>query len=223
MTAAPHIHDVPEVVLLLLRHAVGADLLTSTESMAAALTASGWVREVGSGSWSCAADPRWSVQSAGHPPGLSVFCTGDPQHLAHLTRALHALLDSGGVEGLRVGAVQPGEADPGWRTWSTGRPGEQVILLLHVGEQHRVNEHQVPALLILEVERADTPHEGLPPDPERARRLAREGSATTRWYLAGEDHLPEDVVDLLAADEDPAVVAALEANEGRRDLVHAGL
>ncbi len=92
-----------------------------------------------------------------------------------------------------------------------------MVLSLYVGEQHRENRHRVPALLVLDVQRADTPHEGLAADPERARRLAREGSAITRWYLAGEDHLPEDVVVLLAADEDPAVVAASEADEGRRD------
>ncbi|NAZ75976.1 hypothetical protein GTQ99_11210 [Kineococcus sp. T13] len=217
-TPTREVPDVPEAVLLLLERAVGGDLLGGgVEAMAAALAATGWVRGVGSGSWSCAADPSWSVQSAGLAPGLSVVCTGGPADLLHLTGALRALLDSG-----RAGAVRPGEPDPDWRTWSAGRAGEEVVLLLHVGEEHRVNRHLVPALLVLEVERADTPHAGLAPDPERARRLAREGSATTRWYLAGEDHLPEDVVALLAADEDPAVVAALEAGAGRRDLVRAG-
>ena len=172
------------------------------------------MRNTGSGSWSYAADTSWTVESTDHAPSLSIFCKpAEAEDLAHLTGVLGAVIDSG-----QVATVQPGEADPDWSTWSSG----EVIFLLYVGEQHRVNKHLVPALLILRIERADAPHHPLVPDSQRARRLARDGSAIVRWYLAGEDHLPDDVVALLAADEDAAVVAALNVNEAQRRLARGG-
>ncbi|PPK92659.1 hypothetical protein CLV92_11388 [Kineococcus xinjiangensis] len=213
MTTAAQSHEVPHGVLLLLQRATGAGLLSSAEAMAAALTEAGWVRGATSGSWSYNADASWTVESADHAPNLSIFTHGDDEQeyeqLLHLADALHAVIDSG-----QAGAVQPGAPDPDWSTWSGG----DVVLSLNVTPQRQLGKHRLPALLQLAIERADTPSEGLTPDPQRARSLAREGSPITRWYLAGEDHLPDDVVALLGADEDAAVVAALDANEGQRRL-----
>ncbi|GAB3272416.1 hypothetical protein GCM10027586_21330 [Kineococcus gypseus] len=214
MTTAAHTHEIPQGVLLLLQRATGAGLLSSIEAMAAALTETGWVRGTTSGSWSYAADASWTVESADHAPSLSIFTQGNEQQeyerLLHLAGALRALIDAG-----EVGAVQPGEPDPDWSSWS----GADVVLMLNVTPQRQLDElgrYRLPALLHLAVERADTPSEGLPFDLSRAYRLARQGSPIARWYLAGEDLLPEDVVALLAADEDPAVVAALDANKEHR-------
>ena len=207
MTAPTHTGHVPEGILLLLQRATGDGLLHDAETMAAALADTGWVRQTSSGSWSYEADASWTVQSTDHAPHVSLFTHGEHQHLLHLADALRALLTSG-----QVGPVQPGEPDPDWSTWT----GADVVISLNVTPQRELGKHLVPAVLQLALERADTPTEGLPPDPERTRRLAREGSPLTRWYLAGHDHLPEDVVALLAADADAAVVAALDANERQR-------
>ena len=214
MTTAAQTHEVPPGVRLLLQRATGTGRLSSVEAMAAALTGTGWGRGTTSGSWCYAADASWTVESGGHPPNLSIFTQGEGEHeyqrLLHLGGALRSLIDSG-----QVGAVQRGEPDPDWSTWSGGN----VVLSLNVAPQRRLGErgeHLLPALLHLAVERADTPSEGLPFDLPRARRLVQEGSPIARWYLAGEDLLPDDVAALLATDEDPAVVAALDANDEHR-------
>ena len=218
MSTATQTHEVPDGVLLLLQHAIGADLLDDVEAMAGALIETGWVRLTGSGSWSYAADTSWTVQSADHDPSLSIFAQGedehDHEHLLHLADALRASIDSG-----QVGAVQPGEADPDWSTWTGGH----VVLMLNVTPQRQLGKHRLPALLQLAIERAGAPFARPALDLQRARRLARGGSPIARWYLAGEDRLPEDVVALLAVDEDAAVVAALDANEGQRRVARGEL
>ncbi|WP_041292353.1 hypothetical protein [Kineococcus radiotolerans] len=221
MTIATQPHEVPAGVLLLLQRATGTGLLSSVEAMATALTETGWVRGTTSGSWSHATDTSWTVESGDHAPNLSIFTHGDDEHahqrLLHLASALRALIDSG-----QAGAVQPGEADPDWSTWS----GTDAVLSLNVTPQRQLDElgkYRLPALLQLAIERGDTPSERLPLDLQRAHRLAREGSPIARWYLAGDDRLPDDVVALLAADEDSAVVAALEANEGQRRVARGEL
>ncbi|GAB3599037.1 hypothetical protein GCM10027586_01460 [Kineococcus gypseus] len=193
--------------------AVGPGVLDSVEAMTTALAETGWVRQVPSGAWSYGADPSWTVQSAGHHPNLGIFTSGELERLLHLTGALHALIESG-----RVGAVQAGRALHGWSTWSNAR----VRLSLYEDEEHRVNRHLVPGLLQLHIERVDSPVHGRTLDPHLARRLARHGSMIERWYLAGEDELPEDVLTVLAADEDASVVAALDASAGRRERVARG-
>lgn len=210
MTATTETQEVPGGVLLLAQRAVGGDLLGSTEAMAAALTETGWVRGTGSGSWSYAADASWSVHSGDHAPNLSIFSAGEDEHLLHVAGALRTLMDSG-----RVGAVRPGEPDPDVGRWFGG----EVVFSLYASTQRRMGKHLLPGAVQLAIERADTPSEGLAVDPQRARLLAREGSPIARWYLAGHEDLPQDVEALLAADEDAAVVAALNANEGHRRLM----
>ena len=78
-------------------------------------------------------------------------------------------------------------------------------------------------MMQLAVEQADAPVEGAPRDPQSACRIAAEGSTIARWYLAGEDHLPDDVIAVLAAGEDESVIAALEINEERRRIARGDL
>lgn len=42
-----------------------------------------------------------------------------------------------------------------------------------------------------------------------------------RWYLAGENDLPQEVIDALQRDEDTAVVAAVESGEKFRTMLAA--
>ncbi|NAZ76067.1 hypothetical protein GTQ99_11685 [Kineococcus sp. T13] len=209
MTTLTQTSDVPDGVLQLLRSALRGDLLTDVEAMATALHEAGWTPCTHGGSWTHGNDPAWSVQSSDHAPNVSIFAEGDHQVLLQRAAALRTLIDSG-----QVGPAQAGDPDPDWVTWSGG----EVVLSLNVSPRRSLGGHVVPAVLQLAAERADTPSEGLAPDPERARQLAREGSPIARWYLAGQDVLPDDVVAVLAADADPAVRAALAANEQQRQF-----
>jgi hypothetical protein len=203
------ISSLPRGVVLLLQSAVRGDQLIGADAMAGALQDAGWVRQEGSGSWFCSAEPAWTVESSAHPPHVSIFPQGDYEALVLLAAAVRTLLESG-----QVGALLAGEPDLGWSIWS----GTDVVVSLIVGPEHRVGDNVIPALLQLALDRPDTPRWGPRLDPARARRLAEEGSPVARWYLAGESHLPDDVVDLLARDDDATVVAALAANEGQRRL-----
>ncbi|NIZ89868.1 hypothetical protein [Kineococcus rubinsiae] len=207
MTGATEEADVPAGVLLLLRDAVGGRLLTDADGMAAVLTAAGWVRGTVGGSWACVEDPSWTVESVAHPPGLSVFTVGWDHDVARAVTRLGARLDAG-----EAGLVPGGEPDAEWRRWSAGA----ALVLLQHARQRWWGTRLAPAMLQLAVQPAGAEHEAPAPDPERARRVARAGSPVARWYLAGDATLPDDVVDLLAADDDPLVVAALTAGEGQR-------
>lgn len=89
---------------------------------------------------------------------------------------------------------------------------------LIVQPAYQPGRHRSPPHLHFQIERLDTPAEGLPADPDRARRIATSGSPVARWYLAGEADLPEDVIDTLRHDSDPAVVAAIESGEKYRNM-----
>ena len=56
-------------------------------------------------------------------------------------------------------------------------------------------------------------------DTDRARHLARHGSPTERWHLAGQAVLPEDVIALLEGDENTAVVRAVRVGAHRREVM----
>lgn len=201
--------QIPVGVVSLLQRAVSGDALARVERMALALTETGWLRGRGSGSWSYASDPSWTVESAGHPPSLSIFVRGSDDEQEEATDALHDLLDAG-----RAGLVS--RAAPAW-SWSRWLGGG-VEVSLSLSRQSWLGSRRVPAMMQLAVEPADAPAEGAAPDPQSARRIAADGSAVARWYLAGQLHLPDDVVDVLAADEDPSVVTALDLNEEQRRI-----
>jgi len=203
-------HDVPLGVLRLLQSALRGDLLSDVEAMATALHEAGWAPSTRSGSWAHLNDRSWSVESSDHALNVSIFAQGDHDAVLQRAAALRTLIDSG-----EAGPARPGDLDPDWMTWSDNR----VVISMNVSPPRLLGARIVPATLQLALERADTPSEGLPPEPERARRLARDGSPMVRWYLAGEDVLPDDVVAVLAADDDPAVRAALAANEQQRRFI----
>jgi len=201
----------PVGVVGLLQRAVQSEVLGSVESMALVLSETGWARGLRSGSWSYGADPSWSVESAGHPPALSIFVRGNDGQQERWTESLHALLNSG-----RVGPLRRTEPVWSWSRWFAG----DVEISVSLSPQSWHGAHRIPAMMQLAVERADAPPEGLAPDPQSARCRATEGSAIARWYLAGEDNLPDDVLELLAADDDTSVVTALQMNEEQRRIVH---
>jgi len=201
----------PVGVVGLLQRAVQSEVLGSVESMALVLSETGWARGLRSGSWSYGADPSWSVESAGHPPALSIFVRDNDGQQERWTESLHALLNSG-----RVGPLRRAEPVWSWSRWFAG----DVEISVSLSPQSWHGAHRIPAMMQLAVERADAPPEGLVPDPQSARRTATEGSAIARWYLAGEDTLPDEVVEMLAADDDPSVVTAVQMNEEQRRIVH---
>lgn len=73
-------------------------------------------------------------------------------------------------------------------------------------------------MMQLAVETADAPVDGAPPDLQSAHRIAADGSVVARWYLACEDHFPDDVIERLASDEEESVVTAVSTNEEQRRI-----
>lgn len=146
----------PSGVVELLRRAAQSEVLGTVESMALVLSETGWARGLRSGSWSFVADPSWSVESAGHPPALSIFDRGDDVQQERWTESLHALLNSGQVGPLR-------RAEPVW-SWSRWFAGD-VEISVSLSPQSWHGAHRIPAMMQLAVERADAPAEGLAPDP----------------------------------------------------------
>lgn len=197
----------PDGVLTLVRSAVAGTALPDVGSLVDALERGGWKRRVRSGSWQLAADPAWSVLSTDQPVGAAIFARGDLDVLRALADELGTLLDGGSL-----GAVRPGPPDPDWPNWHAGA----VTVSYDVTPATPLGRDTVPAVLHLDLARRDTPAEGVPLDVDRARRVALEGSAVERWYLAGHDDLPDDVVDTLSRDGDPAVTSALDAGAGQR-------
>ena len=205
---------IPVGVVSLLRRAVLGAALESVETMALALAETGWVCGRTSGSWCAAADPSWTVESGGHPPSLSVFVRGSGEVQEQATDALHALLTAG-----RAGHLS--RAAPAW-SWSRWIGGN-VEISMSLSHESWLGARRVPAMMQLAVERADAPAEGLPTDPQTARHITAHGSAIARWYLAGQERLPDDAVALLVADEDPSVAMAVKLNEEHRRLAQGEL
>jgi hypothetical protein len=144
---------------------------------------------------------------------VSVFASGSDDLVAQTAHRLRGLLDAG-----QAGTVRPGEPDPHAFSWYT----DAVDVTLYASTGRPLGPHWVDATLHLALERTDTPSEGRTHDPARDRRVAHQGTPVARWYLAGHDELTDDVVDLLARDDDPAVAAALAAGEDNRRATREG-
>ncbi|MGQ7352971.1 GNAT family N-acetyltransferase [Quadrisphaera oryzae] len=211
--------DVPGPVLDLLRAAVTAGLLDHADSLAAGLQQAGWVRERSGGRWTCPSHREWSVHSSAHPPRLSVFTEGEREvvHGAFTLLARH--LGSAGPGRPLVHQVDPDRLD--WPGWTTSDVEVSLNASSHpwAPPPEHLRALAAPCSLHLAVERRDAPRDGLPWDHERALRLARHGSRVERWYLAAQDDLTDDVVEVLGRDDDPAVVAALD-DGARQRVVH---
>lgn len=217
-----------DMVLSVTRSAAGGKLLSDVDSLAAGIESAGWVRAVDGGHWYCPGEPAWSLLSSDHAPNLAVFLTDEDAAPVFTTgQELARRLDQ--EEGLRRRGSDPGwpswsREDPRWAEW-TGLGADWVMwdggparISLNVQPAYQPGRHRSPPHLHFQIERLDTPPEGLPADPERARRIIGSGSPMARWYLAGEVDLPEDVIDALRHDMDAAVVAAVESGEKFRTM-----
>lgn len=222
-----------EKVLSVVRAGAHENLLADVDSLAGGIEAAGWVRAVGGGWWVCPGEPAWSLLSSDYAPNLAVFFVDeDPATVFAIGQAIARRLDRPD-EGLTRHGL-----DPGWPSWShddvrwaewDGLGADWVMwdggparFSLNVRPSYQPGRVRDPPNLHFQIERIDTPPEGLPVDVKRARRIAQSGSPTARWYLAGELELPEDVIDALRQDREVAVVAAIEAGEEMRRAYAAG-
>jgi hypothetical protein len=130
--------------------------------------------------------------------------------------------------------LQRHEGGPGWPDWNRDDPrwddwtgfdadwvtwdGGPALLSLNVRAAYQPGRIRTAPHLHFQIERLDTPAEGLPHDEERDRRVAQTGSPYARWHLAGQMELSGDIVQTLELDDDPAVVTALRAYEKFRRL-----
>lgn len=193
---------VPDGVISVVRKAITGGLLSSVESLGAGLTEDGWTRATEPGLWRYTTDPSWAIVSGSHAPNVSVFLSGQDEVVLSVADRLRDRLDRGDA-----GELHRTIHDPHWTVWAGG----EVVVSLNATSARKHDQFVVGAMVQLAIERSDTPAEGLPPDPQRARRIARSGTPLQRWYLAGERDLPDDVVALLRDDEDPDVSAAMNA------------
>lgn len=215
-------------VLSVMRTAVSDGLLSDADSLAAGIEAAGWLRAVDGGHWYCPDAPSWALLSSDHAPNLAVFLTDEDASVVFTTgQELARRLDQNED-------LHQTESGAGWPAWSLDDPrwtqrnglgadwvmwdGGPARMSLIVQPAYQPGRHRSPPHLHFQIERLDTPAEGLPADPDRARRIATSGSPVARWYLAGEADLPEDVIDTLRHDSDPAVVAAIESGEKYRNM-----
>lgn len=202
----------PSGVLQLVRAAAQRGLLDDVESLASGLEHAGWRRDTHGGWWTYEHDPAWTLGSSVDPAGFSAFATGADDLVAAAADEVASHLSGGWHR--RTGRGRAGRLR---RSALAGRSGQRGAVLhptKTVQLPHKTIE--VPCSLQLAASRPDAPSDWQPPDHERSRRVVREGSALRRWYLAAQEDLPDDVVQALALDEDPSVVAALEAGARQR-------
>ena len=215
-------------VLSLSHSAVVGHLLSDADSLAAEIGATGWIRSIDGGHWHCPDEPPWSLLSSNHAPNLAVFLTDeDAATVFTAGQDLARRLD-------RLAGVSRHGIGPGWPTWSLDDPrwaewnglgpdwvmwsGGPARISLNVSPAYQPGRYRAPPHLHFQIERLDTPSEGLPVDHDRARRIVRSGSPVARWYLAAKNDLPQDVINALQRDEDTAVVAAVESGEKFRTM-----
>lgn len=203
----------PTGVLQLIEEAAHRGLLEDAKSLASGIERAGWYRNTHGGWWTYEPDPAWRLGSTIDPADVSIFATGSDAVVTAAADQVASHLTVGGVEGL-VG----GEADElGVRSWR----GSAVSVDLYFSPTKIVDfpgkEIEIPCCLQLALARQDVPSDRQPSDHERSRRLARSGTPMQRWYLAAQDDLPVDVVQALALDDEPSVVAALEAGARQRE------
>lgn len=219
---------VVDSVLTVTRAAVSGSLLSDADSLAAGIGVANWVRSVRGGDWLFPDVPTWHLLPSDHAPNLAVFFSDeDVSTVVAAGQELVRRLDQ--EEGLLRHGPDPGwfdwlpsdqrwaewdGLDADWLTWD----GRLARVSLNVTPARQARRVRVLPNLHFQIERIDTPSEGLPVDNDRARRIARSGSPVARWYLAGQPVLPDDVVKMLRRDDDSAVVAAVEGGEARREM-----
>lgn len=142
------------------------------------------------------------LASGSHSPSVSVFFSEQDEVVLNVADRLRDQLDRG-----EAGYLQRTIHAPHWTIWAGG----EVVVSLNATPARQHAQFVVRAMLQLAIERNDTPAEGLPPDPDRVRRIALSGTPLQRWYLAAERDLPDDVIAMLRDDNDPDVSAAMNA------------
>ncbi|MBC3761824.1 hypothetical protein ACUN7V_17115 [Quadrisphaera oryzae] len=203
----------PTGVMQLVEEAAHRGLLKDGDSLASGIERAGWRRDTHGGWWTYEPDPAWRLGSTIDPADVSIFATGSDAVVAAAADQVASHLTAGGVEGL----VGGGADELGVRSWR----GSAVSVDLYFSPTKTVDfpgkKIEIPCCLQLAVARQDAPSDRQPSDHERARRAAQSGTRMQRWYLAAQDDLPADVVQALALDDEPAVVAALKASAGQRE------
>ncbi|MDO9397167.1 MAG: hypothetical protein Q7T71_11525 [Herbiconiux sp.] len=188
--------DALDTVLVLAGRAVSADLLHDIDALSAAVEAAGWRRSATGGLWTLPDEPSWALISADHAPNLAVFVDDDDVQVVYaLGQELARRLDRlDGASRQAGGSGWPAweRDDPRWAGWSGLEAdwetweGGPARLSLNVRPASRAGRALVRPNLHVQLERLDTPSEGLPPDPDRAERIRRSGSDAERWHLSGE-------------------------------------
>jgi hypothetical protein len=219
----------PDAVRALLQVADADTLLRDAESLAAALTDAGWTPEVESGRFGT---DDGDLLSSAWAPNVSVFFEGDETEVRIRAQAVASFLSS---RPGRWSFRTDGDDWSGWTLhdtrwtmgdWMATYPlewrGGDVVISLYVRPDHQPGKVLAPANLHLAIEREDTPEDGLPRDDDRARRVLRDGSVIDRWYLAGEQELPDDVITALENDPDSRVRAAAESERWYRERTVTG-
>lgn len=227
--ATPDAVDTVNAVVAITNAATQSDLLDEGDALAAGVHATGWIRGVQGGWWLRPAQPSWSLLSSEHPVGFAIFFEDENPAIVFATAQDIARRIDAEVPGVEREAESPDWStwaldDPRWdEEWDGGGPdwvnwgGGQARVALNVDPERQLGRFRVRPHLHLQIERTDTPHEGLPADDERSRRVTREGTPIARWHLAAQQQLPIDVIDALTLDDDPAIVVAI-AREGFRPL-----
>lgn len=216
-------------VLAVARASMEAGLLANVDCLSEGLEADGWIKEVAGGEWSCPGEPAWSLLSSDHAPNVAIFfshedAAGVLAAVDELVRLFDQYFEgarSSGcrpAEGLALGGENgtnrgESESEVGWLEW--GNKSAQISLIARPA--HCLGSVSTRAHLHVQIDRVDTPSEGLPLDDDRARCVARSGSPAARWHLAGESVLPADVEDELRRDANPAVAAAMDVRKRRHD------
>lgn len=211
----------PDAVRALIAAADGESLLRDADTLADGLAEAGWTPEVESGRFGA---DGWDLLSSAWPPNVSVFLDGHESTVRGAALAVAAAMKA---EPHRWVFDSEG---PDWSTWSIddGRwdtdaidwlewTGTDVVVTLFTAGETSAGPGVMPAHLHLAIARADAPSEGLPRDDDRARRVQRDGSVVDRWYLTGEQELPDDVIAALESDPDPRVRAAAESERWLRE------
>ncbi|MBC3762016.1 hypothetical protein ACUN7V_12445 [Quadrisphaera oryzae] len=210
------------VVLDLVRAAADDGLLDDVGSLADGLTVRGWRRHRRGGVWVLDHPSDLTTWTSLTPPTLSVHLgsADDDAARAALADMLVRLEEVLGVPPQRDASHEPDQFSAFWAPEEV--PGLHVSATLHPAASALVrngDDTAPEAWLQVQVLREGGAGEADEHDPERARRLAREGTAVERWYLAGQRALPPDAVAALEEDDDPLVVSAVHGHAHIRAFV----
>lgn len=211
-----------DVVLDLVRAAAADGLLVDVGSLTDGLAARGWRRHRRGGVWELEHPVALGAWTSVTPLTASVHLSFEDDEdaraaLAHVVARIEEVL---AAPPQRDASHEPDQCSVWWEDAPDSDLSVSVVLLPSTST-HQSSAPDVTPTASLAVElRGDAwTGEEDERDAERARRLAREGTAVERWYLAGQRVLPPDVVTALEDDDDPLVVSAVRGHEHIRTFV----